>query len=292
MGCGLHFPRPNISFIYHLYINIFMAQFVPVLLLALATFLALYLGFVAITEANERSTTGFASAVPITAQAKAGTYQPTLFPSPKKGDFIYLGSNFLINASEKKEILNFDGAVDSKTKDDSRIARDLITEPYSYDRVFVALKILNTNNAGTISVFINTKQVYKGTPKAGEHEFEIDKNILGVENSVRTETSGGFLFTSAFYEFNLRLYSAAGSHASYKFFVEDKSNRALEIGFTKNYGSMKILLNKKEIFYGKPEDYLSLPISGSMLSGEENTLELLPDPGASFKVDFVGIEKQ
>ncbi len=288
MGCCLRFPHATISFIYHPSINICMPEFVPILLLALVAFLLLYLGFSFYSNPQANSPAGFALAAPAQNQP-----QPVIpfFPNRPERQEIFLGTNFEIYASEGIEMASLEGTLDSSSAETAQALRFFL-KPESFDRARGELTIFRTNSAGDISVFINKNLVFKGKPKIDKYIFEIPAEILQDENTVRVETSGGFLFSSSVYDFNLKLFSINGAHSKYRFFVKDQSDRKLEIGFSSNKGWLKILLNGKEVFYGKPEEFLSLDLDSRLFSADENFLELLPEPDSDFVVDFVSIAKK
>ncbi len=263
-----------------------MPEFVPILLLALVILAGLYLGFS--SAFSLPSATGFAVAAP--AQNQPQTAIP-FFPSRPERQEIFLGTNFEIYASEGIEMASLEGTLDSSSAETAQALRFFL-KPESFDRARGELVISRTNSVGEISVFINKNLVFKGKPKLDKYIFEIPAEILQDENTVRVETSGGFLFSNSVYDFSLKLISINGAHSKYRFFVKDQSDRKLEIGFSGNSGWLKVLLNGKEVFYGKPEEFLSLDLKPEFFSNDENFLELLPEPDSDFVVDFVEISKK
>ncbi len=264
-----------------------MPEFVPILLLALVILAGLYLGFSYAFSSPSQSATGFIAASP-----RQNQLQPAIpfFPNRPEKEEIFLGANFEIYASEGIEMASLEGTLDSNSAETAQALRFFL-KPERFDRARGELVISRTNSAGEISVFINKNLVFKGKPKIDKYIFEIPAEILQDENTVRVETSGGFLFSSSVYDFDLKLFSINGAHSKYRFFVKDGSDRKLEIGFSSNRGWLKILFNGKEVFYGKPENYLSLDLAGRLFSNDENFLELLPEPDSDFVVDFVEVSK-
>src|SRR3989344_4141453 len=261
------FSEPGHTFKYFHHHLITMPQFIPILLLAVATLAALYLGF-SFISAPHTSSTGFAFAQPQSEKSPQSIIP--YFAQPNRGDEIILGNNFEIGISNNLEIAELAGSVDSKSAETASAFQDF-SKPENADRVQAVLKIKSTNSGGEISVFVNRQEVYRGAPSVGKYIFELDTSMLEDENNIRVDARSGWIFSHASYDFNLKLYSLDGSHAKYKFYIKDKDSRKLEMSFSKNEGWLKILLNGKEVFYGKPKEFFSVDLKSEFFSSDENS---------------------
>ena len=262
-----------------------MPEFVPILLLALASLTALYLGFVLQSQIVE-SPAGF---IPVNAKQVQARQEPAatgaaFFSPPKKAsDIIFLGDVVEISAGEPEKLLELSEKIIAK---DSEAQRSLLfSTEKKYDQLFLKFFVSETNSHGGFSVFINGEKVYSGRPKTGLHQIQIYKDLLKEENEIRVEASGGFLFTPAEYAFELELIGVTGTHAFYHFHSSDASERIFETSVFGD-GSFRALLNGEEIYNGGPSDFISVPVVKGFASGK-NILEIFPAPGSDLRIEFV-----
>ncbi len=262
-----------------------MPEFVPILLLALASLTALYLGFVLQSQIVD-SPAGF---VPVNAKQVQAKQEPAatgaaFFTQTKKAsDIIFLGDVVDVGAGEPEKLLELSEKIIAK---DSEAQRSLLfSAEKKYDQLFLKFFVSETNNHGDFSVFINREKVYSGRPKTGLHQIQIYKDLLKEENEIRLEVSGGFLFTPAEYAFELELIGVPGTRAFYHFHSSDNSERIFETSVL-GTGSFRAILNGEEIFNGGASDFISAPVVKGFVSGK-NILEIWPSPGSDLSVEFV-----
>ncbi|HLE07956.1 MAG TPA: hypothetical protein VI933_05065 [archaeon] len=268
-----------------------MPEFVPVLLLALATITAMYLGFV-LQQQQIIAPSGFVS---INSQPQQGkniqqttTTQIISDSAKKMSGVIYLGDSAHLSADEPELLADFSEEVSAKDADSQKAAGFFVDK--DYDQLFLKFDISETNSYGEFKVFINNEEVYRGAPKAGMHEIQIFRKILQDENTLRIEASGGFLFTPAKYSFQVKLFGLTGEHMEYHFSTSDSSARLMEAS-VKGSGSFKILLNREEIFSGSASDYIATEVPKGFVTGE-NILEIFPSPNSDLNVEFLEFFKK
>ncbi len=268
-----------------------MPEFVPVLLLALATITAMYLGFV-LQQQQITVPSGF---VPIDVQPQAekniqqtATTQTIADSAKKMSGVIYLGDSAYLSAGEPELLSDFSETSEAK---DSNFQKSIeFSVDKDYDQLFLKFDISEANSYGEFLIFINNEEVYRGAPKTGMHEIQIFRKVLQDENTLRIEARGGFLFTPAKYSFQAKLFGLTGGHMEYHFSTSDSSARLMEAS-VKGSGSFKILLNKEEIFSGTPSDYIAVDVPKGFVSGE-NILEIFPSPNSDLNVEFLEFFKK
>ncbi len=206
-----------------------------------------------------------------------------LFVAKPLYERVLLEENFELSAVDK-ELIAVSGDTSSSLFESNGIEKRFAGG--EFDRGLLRLTSIGGNRQGQLLVLLNGLEVYRGYPNASRTDLELDPKLVGEKNTLEIKAGGALLpWGENTYSVSAEVHGLKGKAYIKEFEAKKPGKKTLEIALERSFGEIKVLLNGKTVFEGKPEGSIFLPVQIE----KKNKIELLPASDSLFRVAFLQI---
>jgi hypothetical protein len=148
---------------------------------------------------------------------------------------------------------------------------------------------IKQHTGGVLVVKLNSIELYRGSPEAGTQRVEFPISYLDTSNVLEVNLEDWSPISSAKYSFDTAIYGTVSSDVNQTFAAPTSWKSAkLLVAFKSNLGDIIIRQDGKEIYKGRPSDYMSLNLD--LGKTRVHNIEFIAPPRAKHLIDFAEVQ--